>query len=111
MQPTAVTSPRVMQSVEGGVCMNQMQLPSRVVDVLAALKTQGFEVRFEPFADGDIDVKVYKDDRFQTSFLLVHNHGFDTYDSDYNRMCNVVDPRVQKKSAAVLKYLEGIIEY
>lgn len=91
--------------------MNQMQLPSRVVDVLAALKTQGYEIKFSAFADGDIDVKVYKDDQYQASFYLLVNHGFDMYDNDYNRMCNVVDPRVQKKSAAVLKYLEGIIEY
>jgi hypothetical protein len=91
--------------------MNQMQLPSRVVDVLAALKTQGFEMKFEQYASGNINVQVYKDDRYQTSFLLVHDNEFDMLNSDYNKMCNVVDPRVQKKSAAVLKYLEGIIEY
>ena len=91
--------------------MNQMQLPSRVVDVLAALKTQGFEMKFEQYASGNINVKVFKDAEYQTSFLLVHDYEFDMLDSDYNKMCNVVDSRVQKKSAAVLKYLEGIIEY
>lgn len=91
--------------------MNQMQLPSRVVDVLAALKTQGFDVKFKPMADGDICVNVYKDSKYRTDFFLRHNDGFDMFNDDYNKLCDVVDPRVQKKSAAVLKYLEGIIEY
>lgn len=91
--------------------MNKMQLPSRVTDVLAALKTQGYEMRFSPMADGDIHVEVYKDDHYRTSFSLIFNKEFDMYDCDYRKMCDVVDPRVQKKSAAVLKYLEGIIEY
>lgn len=91
--------------------MNKMQLPSRVINVLAALKTQGNEMRFSPMADGDIFVYVRKNGEFRTSFLLVHDKEFDMFDTDYEKMCNVVDPRVQKKSAAVLKYLEGIIEY
>lgn len=111
MQPTAVTSPRVMQSGEGGVCMNKMQLPSRVTDVLAALKTQGYDIEFRPTASGNICVYVYKDGRYRIDFFLMHNIGFDMYDCEYEKMCDVVDPRVQKKSAAVLKYLEGIIEH
>ncbi len=91
--------------------MEKMQLPSRVVDVLAALKTQGYTMEFKPMANGDIVVDVYKDGKYRTDFFLLHNNGFDTYDSHYNKMCDVIDPRVQKKSAAVLKYLEGIIEY
>lgn len=91
--------------------MNQMQLPSRVVDVLAALKTQGYDLVFSPMADGDIDVEVRKDGRYRISFFLKHKEGFDMADHAYKTMCDVVDPRVQKKSAAVLKYLEGIIEY
>ena len=91
--------------------MKQMQLPSRVVDVLAALKTQGFNMEFSTMADGNICVEVRKDGRYRTSFFLRHNKGFDMYDHEYKDMCDVLDPRVQKKSAAVLKYLEGIIEY
>ena len=91
--------------------MNNMQLPSRVINVLAALKTQGFKMEFKPMANGNIIVDVYKNDEYQTNFFLKHNNGFDMHDVDYNKMCDVVDPRVQKKSAAVLKYLEGIIEY
>lgn len=111
MQPTAVTSPRVMQSVEGGVCMNQMQLPSRVVDVLAALKTQGYRLDFSTMADGDICVEVYQGKTYRISFFLRQSLGFDMSNSQYETMCNVVDPRVQKKGAAVLRYLEGLIEY
>lgn len=91
--------------------MNKMQLPSRVVDVLAALKTQGFDMKFKSFADGDIGIEIFRDGEYRTQFFLYHNYGFDMCDSDYRKMCDVVDPRVQKKSAAVLKYLEGIIEY
>ena len=91
--------------------MEQMQLPSRVVDVLAALKTQGFDMKFRSMADGDIVVEVFKEKRFRISFFLRHDKGFDMLDCEYRTMCDVVDPRVQKKSAAVLKYLEGIIEY
>lgn len=91
--------------------MNNMQLPSRVVNVLAALKTQGYTMEFNSMADGDIMANVYRNGKYRTSFLLVHDKEFDMYDCDYEKMCDVVDPRVQKKSAAVLKYLEGIIEY
>lgn len=91
--------------------MAKMQLPSRVADVLAALRTQGFDMEFSQLADGNICVEVFKDRHYRISFFLRHNKGFDMYDHEYNTMCNVVDPRVQKKSAAVLKYLEGIIEY
>jgi hypothetical protein len=91
--------------------MNNMQLPSRVVDVLAALKTQGFEMRFSQMAGGNICVRVFKGNTYRTSFFLRHDKEFDMYDSEYEIMCDVVDPRVQRKSAAVLKYLEGIIEY
>jgi hypothetical protein len=91
--------------------MNNMQLPSRVVDVLAALKTQGYKMEFSTMADGDICVEVFKDGHYRISFFLRHNLGFDMSDPQYKEMCDVVDPRVQKKSAAVLKYLEGIIEY
>lgn len=91
--------------------MAKMQLPSRVVDVLAALKTQGFVMKFSSMADGDIAVEVFKDGHYRITFFLRHNKGFDMSDSQYTDMCNVVDPRVQKKSAAVLKYLEGTIEY
>lgn len=91
--------------------MNTMQLPSRVCDVLAALRTQGFDVKFSPFADGDIGVEVYRKDEYKTSFFLRHEIDFDMYNCEYEKMCDVLDPRVQKKSAAVLKYLEGIINY
>ena len=91
--------------------MNKMQLPSRVTDVLAALKTQGFNMEFKSMADGDINVDVFKDGKYRTQFFLYHNDGFDTTNNEYEKMCDVVDPRVQRKSAAVLKYLEGIIEY
>lgn len=91
--------------------MKQMQLPSRVVDVLAALKTQGFDMEFRSMASGNIVVEVFKDGRYRTSFFLYHDREFDMYDHEYKDMCDVLDPRVQKKSAAVLKYLEGIIEY
>jgi hypothetical protein len=70
MQPTAVTSPRVMQSGEGGVCMAKMQLPSRVTNVMAALKTQGYEMKFKSFADGDIGVSVFKDGHYRIEFFL-----------------------------------------
>jgi hypothetical protein len=88
-----------------------MQLPSRVTNVMAALKTQGFEMKFSSMADGDICVEVFKDSKYRISFFLRQHTGFDMSNSQYEDMCNVVDPRVQKKSAAVLKYLEGIIEY
>lgn len=91
--------------------MNKMQLPSRVTNVLAALKTQGHTMEFEPTAEGDIRVNVRKNGKLKTFFWLLYEREFDMFDCDYKRMCNVVDPRVQKKSAAVLKYLEGIIEY
>lgn len=91
--------------------MNTMQLPSRVIDVLAALRTQGYDMKFKQLASGNIDVEVYKNDKYHTDFLLACTKDYDMYDSDYKKMCNVIDLRVQKKSAAVLKYLEGIIEY
>ena len=91
--------------------MNTMQLPSRVVNVLAALRTQGYTMEFKQMASGNIDVEVYKNAKYHTDFLLVCTKDYDMYDSEYEKMCNVIDPRVQKKSAAVLKYLEGIIEY
>lgn len=91
--------------------MNTMQLPSRVVDVLAALRTQGYAMEFKQMASGNIDVEVYKNSKYHTDFLLVCTKDYDMYDSEYEKMCNVIDPRVQKKCAAVLKYLEGIIEY
>lgn len=91
--------------------MEKMQLPSRVINVLAALRTQGFEMKFSQFADGDICVEIFKDGKFCYQFYLYHNNGFDTTNREYERICDIVDPRVQKKSAAVLKYLEGIIEY
>lgn len=91
--------------------MSKMQLPSRVVDVLAALRTQGYDMKFKTIADGDICVDVYKNGKYRIDFFLRHDNGFDMSDYCYERMCNVLDPRVQKKSAAVLKYLEGIIEY
>lgn len=91
--------------------MSKMQLPSRVVDVLAALRTQGYETKFSSFADGDIGVSVFKDGHYRIEFFLRQHKGFDMHDCEYKKMCDVIDPRVQKKSAAVLKYLEGIIEY
>lgn len=91
--------------------MAKMQLPSRVVDVLAALRTQGYDMEFRSMADGNICVEVSKDKHYRISFFLRHHRGFDMYDCEYRTMCDVIDPRVQKKSAAVLKYLEGIIEY
>lgn len=91
--------------------MNKMQLPSRVVDVLAALRTQGYDMKFHTMSDGDIVVDIFKDGQHQTEFFLYHNEGFDMSTYAYKRVCNILDPRVQKKSAAVLKYLEGIIEY
>jgi hypothetical protein len=91
--------------------METMQLPSRVVNVLAALRTQGYDMKFKQMASGNINVEVYKNDKYHTDCLLVCTKDYDMYDSEYEKMCNVIDPRVQKKSAAVLKYLEGIIEY
>lgn len=91
--------------------MAKMQLPSRVTNVLAALKTQGYNTKFSSMADGDIIVEIFKGEDYRTSFFLRHHIEFDMLDTEYKRMCDVVDPRVQKKSAAVLKYLEGIIEY
>lgn len=91
--------------------MNTMQLPSRVIDVLAALKTQGYDITFKSLADGDIYVKAFKDNVYRTNFFLREDIGFDMLDFVYEDICKVLDPRVQKKSAAVLKYLEGIIEY
>jgi hypothetical protein len=91
--------------------MDKMQLPSRVVDVLAALKTQGYVMEFSSMADGDICVDVFKDGHHRINFFLRQHSGFDMLNCEYETMCNVVDPRVQRKSAAVLKYLEGIIEY
>lgn len=91
--------------------MNTMQLPSRVCDVLAALRTQGHDMDFAAMASGNICVRVYKDGVYKTSFFLRHEINFDMYDCEFEKMCDVVDPRVQKKSAAVLKYLEGIINY
>lgn len=91
--------------------MAKMQLPSRVVDVLAALKTQGFKTEFHSMADGDICVEVFKDGHYLIRFFLRQEIGFDMFNHEYKTICDVLDPRVQKKSAAVLKYLEGIIEY
>lgn len=91
--------------------MDKMQLPSRVVDVLAALKTQGYVMGFSSMADGDICVDVFKDNHHRINFFLRQHLGFDMLNCEYETMCDVVDPRVQRKSAAVLKYLEGIIEY
>jgi hypothetical protein len=91
--------------------MAKMKLPSRVCNVLAALLSQGFTLEYSSMADGDICVSLYKNDEYQTGFFLISDRGFDMFDIEYKKMRKVLNPRVQKKSAAVLKHLEGIIEY
>jgi hypothetical protein len=91
--------------------MNTVQLPSRVIDVMAALKTQGYKMRFSQLGNGNICVEIFKNDRYQNSFYLQPDKGFDMHNGSYEEICNLLDPNFQKRNAAVLKYLEGIIEY
>lgn len=91
--------------------MNTMQLPTRVIEVLAALKTQGFTMKVKSMEDGDIMIDIYKDGEYQTDMFLREKLEFDMYDTTYEKICKLIDPRVQRRSAAILKYLEGIIEY
>ena len=91
--------------------MAKMKLPSRVCNVLAALLSQGFTLEYSSMADGDICVSLYKNGKYRTCFFLISDRGFNMLDIEYNNIRKVLSPRVQKKSAAVLKHLEGIIEY
>lgn len=91
--------------------MAKMKLPSRVCNVLAALLSQGFTLEYSSMANGDICVNLYKNGKYLTCFFLILDKGFDMYNIDYKDIRKVLSPRVQKKSAAVLKHLEGIIEY
>lgn len=90
--------------------MNEMLLPSRVINVLAALKAQGFTMEFTKMVDGDIIVKVYKNGEFIYQCYLRSNMGFDMLNSVYETMSCLADAELQKKSAAVLEYLEGFKE-
>lgn len=90
--------------------MNSMLLPSRVINVLAALKAQGFTMEFTKMIDGDIIVKVYENGEFLHQCYLRSNIGFDMLDSVYETMSCLADAELQKKSAAVLEYLEGFKE-
>lgn len=91
--------------------MNNMLLPSRVINVLAALKAQGYETKFVlDQTGGNIRVDIYKDGSYKHYFILRHELQFDMLDCIYEEMCNFTNVELQNECAAVLKYLEDLKE-
>lgn len=90
--------------------MNEMLLPSRVINVLAALKAQGFTMEFSQMTNGNISISVYKDSKFKHQTFLRSELGFDLLDTQFEILSCLADAELQKKSAAVLEYLEGFKE-
>jgi hypothetical protein len=90
--------------------MNNMLLPSRVINVLAALKAQGFTMEFSQMTNGDIIINVYEDSKFKHQTFLRSELEFDLLDTQFEILSRLADAELQKKSAAVLEYLEGFKE-
>lgn len=90
--------------------MNEMLIPSRVLYVLAALKSQGFTLEFSLMADGDINLKVFNKGEFKYQTYLRSKIDYDMYDTPYETLCNLADAKLQTKSAAVLEFLEELKE-
>ena len=90
--------------------MNNMLLPSRVVNVLAALKAQGFTMEFSQMTNGDIIIKIYENSKFKYQTFLRSEDEFDLLDTQFEILSRLADAELQKKSAAILEYLEGFKE-
>lgn len=90
--------------------MNNMLLPSRVINVLAALKAQGFTMEFSQMINGDIIINVYEDSKLKHQTFLRSELEFDLLDTQFEILSRLADAELQKKSAAVLEYLEGFKE-
>jgi hypothetical protein len=87
--------------------MEKIQLPSRVMDVFAAIKVQGFTVEFYIGSTYNIVFKIFDCGELKCMGSLLKEKDFDFSDSTYTKIIKLLgDYELYKKSAAVLKYLE-----
>jgi hypothetical protein len=96
-----------VKQVEGGMFMNNIQLPSRVMDVFAALKTQGYSVEFSVGSNYDILFKVFSYGELSCYGYLLTEKDYDFSDDTFEMLTRFVgNTKLYRKSVIVRDYLE-----